>query len=150
MIGDLNKEQIDNFLKSQVVGRVGCCFDHKPYIVPLTYAYDGGYLYFHTKAGLKVEMMRKNPAICFQVDRIENMANWQSVIIWGSYEELGPKESELALRLLSNRVIPVITSETFRPHFGLDRGHATMDSKLQLVTFRIKVERATGRYEKSQ
>jgi len=32
--------------------------------------------------------MRKNPEVCFQLDVIENLASWRSVICWGTFEEL--------------------------------------------------------------
>ena len=88
MLGKLNRSQIDNLLRSEVTGRIGCHSRNKTYIVPLTFAYDGEYIYCHTIEGLKTRMMRENPHVCFEVDRVDNMANWQSAIIWGTYEEL--------------------------------------------------------------
>lgn len=93
--------------------------------------------------------MRKNPEVCFEVDQVENMANWQSVIGWGTYEELYDNEAEQALQILVNRVIPFITSETSSPRFGLGRPHGTMDSRIKTVVFRIKISEVTGRFEKS-
>ena len=81
MLGALYKPQIDHVLHSQVVGRIGCYADGKLYVVPITYAYDGKYIYAHSKDGMKIKMMRKNPHVCFEVDVMENMANWRSVIV---------------------------------------------------------------------
>ncbi len=151
MTGELNREQIDNLLRSQVLGRLGCQANGQIYVVPITYAYDGEYLYLHTKEGLKTELMRANPQVCFEVDHIENMANWQSVIFWGTYEELEGEEADNALRYLSNRMVPLVTSETYRPHYGLHQKPAgRMDARTKMVVFRIKMDQATGRYEKSQ
>jgi hypothetical protein len=90
MIGELATPHIEELLKSEVMGRIGCHHAGTTYIVPTSYAYDGTYIYVHTHEGMKVEMMRKNPAVCFQVDNMRDMANWQSVIAWGTYEELPP------------------------------------------------------------
>ena len=57
-------------------------------MVPIAYAYHEGTIAGHSGLGPKVEMMRENPNICFEVDRIESLGNWQSVIAWGTYEEL--------------------------------------------------------------
>ncbi len=46
------------------------------------------YVYGHTMEGMKINMMRKNPRVCFEVDVMQNMANWKSVIAWGEFEEL--------------------------------------------------------------
>ncbi|MDC1504172.1 pyridoxamine 5'-phosphate oxidase family protein [Winogradskyella sp.] len=84
MLGNLNSRQIEHVLQSLIIGRIGCHADNKTYVVPVTYAYDGTYVYGHTKEGLKIEMMRKNPSVCFEVDVMENMSNWRSVIAWGN------------------------------------------------------------------
>ncbi len=88
MLGELNKEQVEQVLKTEVIGRIGIYADKKIYVVPVTYAYDGTYIYGHSKDGMKIKMMRKNPQICFEVDVMQNMSNWQSVISWGEFEEL--------------------------------------------------------------
>src|SRR5665811_1020768 len=88
MLGKLTDKQIEHVLHRQSIGRIGCYAEDRIYIVPVTYVFHKGYIYAHSKEGLKVQMMRKNPHVCFQVDALENMANWQSVIIWGEYEEL--------------------------------------------------------------
>src|SRR5207249_11652316 len=87
-IGELDSNQIDHLLQTEVVGRLGCHADGKTYIVPITYVYDGGYVYGHTIEGTKTRMMRANPEVCFEVDHIDDLTNWQSVIAWGSFEEL--------------------------------------------------------------
>lgn len=149
MFGELKPDEIENLLKSHIVGRLACFADGVGYIVPISYAYDGKYIYAHAMEGMKINMMRKNPQICFQVDTMENMANWQSVVAWGEYEELESGiEREEALRKLMDRVLPVISSETvhlspcwpFPPEeMGSIRG----------IVFRIKVGKKTGRFEKS-
>lgn len=148
MIGSLNKHQIDNFLRSEVIGRIGCSSQGKTYVVPITYVYDGEHIYAHTRNGMKTIMMRQNPNVCFEVDRIQNMANWQSVIVWGVYEELKGKAAEDALQSLVNRVHPISTSETSVPRHGLERPHEAIKPEFELVVFRIKVKEATGKFEK--
>ncbi|MEQ8926994.1 MAG: pyridoxamine 5'-phosphate oxidase family protein [Fulvivirga sp.] len=147
MLGTLNRKQIDNVLHSQVVGRLGCYSD-RVYVVPITYAYDGDYIYGHTIEGLKIRMMRNNPNVCIEVEQIENLAHWQTVILWGTYEELKGDNAEDALQLLINRTQPLMTSETSRPKHGLDRAGGMRRTDKRTITFRIKVEQATGRYEK--
>lgn len=148
MIGFMNKTQIDNLLKSEVVGRIGCYAEGKIYIVPITYVYDGESIFGHTTVGLKVDMMRANPNVCFEVDHIDNLANWQSVVVWGTYQELEGKEAEDSLQILVNRLHPFITSETSVPRHGLDHPHAPVNPHIQVVVFRINVFEATGKFEK--
>lgn len=139
MVGKMNDNQIVNVLQSQVIGRLACYADKKQYVVPITYAYHNGYIYCHSKDGRKMEMMNKNPEVCFQVDQIENMNSWRCVILWGEYEKItGNKDQENARQIISDRITPISTGETVVPHFLQDEPHS----------FRIKIKEQTGRYEK--
>jgi len=148
MIGILNSYQIANFLRSEVIGRIGCSTRGKTYVVPIAYFYNGKDIYAHTKEGMKTDMMRQNPNICFEVDRIENLSNWQSVIVWGKYEELKGKKAEEALQALVNRIHPISSSEVSVPRHGLERPDSRVDPEIKPVVFRIRVEKASGKYEK--
>jgi len=44
MLGELNETQMKNVLTSQVLGRLACTDGAQPYIVTLTYTYDGKYI----------------------------------------------------------------------------------------------------------
>lgn len=139
MLGKMNDNQIKNVLQSQVIGRLACYADKKLYLVPITYAYEDGYIYCFSKDGLKTEMMSKNPDVCFEVDQIENMNSWRTVILWGTYEKLvKEKEQNKAMQILSDRITPLSTGETVVPRIRQDVPHP----------FRIKVKEQTGRYEK--
>jgi nitroimidazol reductase NimA-like FMN-containing flavoprotein (pyridoxamine 5'-phosphate oxidase superfamily) len=118
------------------------------YVVPITYVYDGQYLFGHTKEGLKVRMMRQNPHICFEVDAIENLTNWQCVILQGVYEELEGEESLYANRMLLNRITPLHAGETNLPTDRLASHHPVTAAHLDPVTFRISITAKSGRYEK--
>jgi hypothetical protein len=63
------------FPGSQAVGRIGYTDGERAYIVPVTYVYDGKDIIGQAKEGMKVNMMRSNPNVCFEVDSMTNMAN---------------------------------------------------------------------------
>jgi nitroimidazol reductase NimA-like FMN-containing flavoprotein (pyridoxamine 5'-phosphate oxidase superfamily) len=149
MLGTLNNKQIEHVLHSLIVGRIGCHADHKTYVVPVTYAYDGTYIYGHTKEGLKIDMMRKNATVCFEVDVMENMSNWRSVIAWGTFEELKtPEQRKLGMKILTDTVMPLMTGETTISH-AMSDSHAKSIEAMQGVVYRIKLTDKTGRYEKT-
>ena len=141
MLGTLDEEQIDHLLRSETVGRIGAHADGRTYVVPTTYVYDGDAIYGHAAEGLKVRMMRANRSVCFEVDHIEDMANWRSVIAWGTYEELGGDVAIAAMNLLRSRLAPLTSSETAGP-----AGRAARDG-LE-VAYRIRLTERTGRFEK--
>ena len=148
MLGELYKPQIDHVLQNQVVGRIGCYADGKLYVVPITYAYDGKYIYAHSKDGMKIKMMRKNPHVCFEVDVMENMANWRSVIVWGTFEEMKDSASQAkGMKILMDRLMPLMASETVKPPNHSMRPQM-VEKEVKAIVYRIKVTESTGRYEK--
>lgn len=150
MLGRLTNEQIEHVLRSEVVGRIGCCAKNDMYIVPVAYVYHKDFIYAHSKEGLKIEMMRKNPNVCFQVDSIENMANWRSVIVWGEYQELKhEKEQKAGMKIIADRILPVLTSETVRRSQGVTQSPAVIEKAFKAIVYRIKIARRSGRYEKT-
>ncbi|MEB2777425.1 hypothetical protein SYJ56_19075 [Algoriphagus sp. D3-2-R+10] len=44
MLGKLSNDQITNVFYSQTIGRIGCIEEGRPYIVPISYAFDNGYI----------------------------------------------------------------------------------------------------------
>lgn len=141
MLGELSHEQIEDVLHAQVIGRIGCADGKRVYVVPVTYVYDGDAVYAHSGEGMKLRVMRANPAVCFEVEQVEDMARWRSVIAWGEFEELRGEEAVAALRRLVARLAPLMASETARPTHGADtRGRSA-------VLFRIRLTERTGRFE---
>ena len=149
MLGKLTMPEIERLLSKEVVGRIGCTDGEMVYVVPISYAYDGEYIYCHTHEGLKIQLMRSHPQVCFEVDHLHNMGNWQSVVVHGQFEEL--TETGLrnhALQKLHERVLPVVSSET--THLSPDWPFPPAEfSRIEGVTFRLKPRDKSGRYEKS-
>ena len=113
MIGKLTDEQIEQVLKENVLGRIGCNDRAKSYVVPVNYAYDGKFIIAHSVMGMKIEIMRKNPNVCFEVDEMKSFTNWKSVIAWGEYQEVTEqRERYLAIRLFVERMMHIKISKT--------------------------------------
>lgn len=148
MLGELNAGEIEQVLMHQLVGRIGCHADDTTYVVPVSYAYDGKYIYVRTFEGMKVNIMRKNPKVCFQVENMNNMADWQSVIAWGIYEELiDNADRNEALQKLNDRRLPLISSET--THLSRLWPFIPQDmDEIEGIVFRIRLIEKTGRFER--
>ncbi len=147
MTGNLSDSEIDAVLAGNLVGRIGCHADGRTYVVPLSYAYDGQFIYVRTQEGLKIDMLRKNPELCFQVDTLENMANWKSVVIWGRFEELtDPELRSAALQKLFDRTTTAVTGKNVRFYEEWPFTPSDPDS-LPGIVFRIHLKEKTGRFE---
>ena len=142
MLGELTSGEIDGVLRSEAIGRIGCYAFGRPYVVPITYAYDGVAIYGHSREGLKLRMMRSHPTVCFEVERFESPSSWQSVIALGTFSELEPPAAEIAMQLLRRRLAPLVASATSAPD---GRWHP---SGLPWAVFRILLAERTGRFER--
>jgi nitroimidazol reductase NimA-like FMN-containing flavoprotein (pyridoxamine 5'-phosphate oxidase superfamily) len=147
MLGELTQTQIDNVLSSQVIGRLGCCNGKQPYIVPVTFAYDGECIYGQTNEGTKLDMLRKNPNVCFEVDWMTDMRNWQSVIVFGKFEELKNEDAVAAKEILFNKVYLLQTSSTIHAHEHAVTAEIDDHTRVKLVMYRIVIDKITGRFE---
>jgi nitroimidazol reductase NimA-like FMN-containing flavoprotein (pyridoxamine 5'-phosphate oxidase superfamily) len=148
MIESLSDQEIMNVVSNSVIGRLGCHADATTYVVPISFAYDSGYIYARSFEGMKVKMMRQNPEVCFQVDEMQSMADWKSVIMWGTFEELEKKaDREMGLKILLSRILPNVSSETvkFTPEWPFASENL---SEIEGIVFRIRIREMSGRMEK--
>lgn len=82
------------------VCRLGLAVDGEPYVVPVSFGFDGEAVYFHTaREGRKIDMMTANPRVCVQFERNvrlvtddKDACSWsfsfESVIGFGTVTEL--------------------------------------------------------------
>lgn len=142
MLGELTPIEIEDVLRKGLIGRIGCHAFGKTYVVPVTYAYDGTSIYAHSGEGMKVHMMRANPHVCFEVDAMDDVANWQSVVAWGTFEELHDEDSrKMAMEILLEQIVPRIGGP---PGTSAHPSSSTEPA----VLYRIHLEQKTGRFER--
>jgi len=80
----MDRKQIDWVISKTPVFRLGLCKDGQPYIVPLSFGYDGRSIYFHTaRKGLKLDYLEANPRVCFEMEHEVNpIRNQKSPCNW--------------------------------------------------------------------
>jgi nitroimidazol reductase NimA-like FMN-containing flavoprotein (pyridoxamine 5'-phosphate oxidase superfamily) len=100
-----DKEITDRVLMSQIINnaqvcRLGLAMGNTPYILPVSFGYDGTAIYFHTATeGRKIRFLAANPQVCFEfehgVELIRHESDpckwtfsFQSVIGYGTVVEL--------------------------------------------------------------
>ena len=56
----------------------------QPYVVPASFGYEDGTLYFHSSVeGKKVDILRKNNAVCVEFDVDQEITQAESACNWG-------------------------------------------------------------------
>ncbi|MGB8830523.1 MAG: pyridoxamine 5'-phosphate oxidase family protein, partial [Candidatus Sulfotelmatobacter sp.] len=109
MVVEMTEQECRDLLARSSLGRLGCSKNDQPYVVPINFAYEGDYFYVLSTMGQKIEWMRANPKVCVEVDEIAKQAEWMSVVVNGSYQELPEpqyaEERARARKLLEKRTM---------------------------------------------
>ena len=99
-----NREEIDEIIRSALVCRIAFADRDEPYMVPVSFGYDGRALYIHTaKTGRKINFIELNNRVCFELEGNISLqtddgdaCNWtfafESVIGYGTITELETAE----------------------------------------------------------
>ncbi len=150
MYAVLSDAEMDSLLESEVFGHLGCTDSRKPYVVPMAYVYHQNVLYGQTTEGKKVDMLRANPLVCFQVER-QRDRQWRSVMCWGTFEELDfdelrKPEAVKVVELLTHRIGGIQEDVGIAVPFSFTNGPMALKVNEKSSTlFRIVVTEKTGR-----
>jgi nitroimidazol reductase NimA-like FMN-containing flavoprotein (pyridoxamine 5'-phosphate oxidase superfamily) len=136
--------EIESILDNAMVCRIGLADDDHPYIVPVCFGYSDGIIYIHSYlSGKKIDMLKKNPRCCFEVDqfhgiiRDERPCAWgmryQSVIGFGrAYFLSDSKEKKHGLNCIMR-------------HYGCGMNEFPDDDIKNVSVIRIDIESMTGK-----
>jgi hypothetical protein len=141
MLGELTRPQIEDLLHTEVIARIGCLSDRGVYVVPVTYVYDNTYVWGHAMDGTKLAAMRAHPQVCVEVEHVDDLSNWRSVIAWGTFEECHGADWDAGLALLVQRIMPLLT-------LPAHQGPPDLAALRRGSVYRIQLETKTGRFEK--
>jgi nitroimidazol reductase NimA-like FMN-containing flavoprotein (pyridoxamine 5'-phosphate oxidase superfamily) len=75
---------IEQIIRKSLVCRLALAEENQPYIVPLSFGFKNGTLYFHSAPeGKKIEILRKNDKVCFEFDLDHEVVTDQEACKWG-------------------------------------------------------------------
>lgn len=142
VIKELTEQECKAILAEARVGHLACAKDGRPYVVPITFAFEERHIYSFSLPGQKIDWMRQNPNVCLQADAPAERREWKSVVVHGVYEELADRigtkrEREHAWSLLSK------SANWWEPG-GLKPVAAAIPS--QHLFYRINIESMSGRH----
>lgn len=142
----MEMKEMEDLLNRLDVGRLGLCKEDKTYIVPIHYLYKNGNVYFHGKKdGLKMEHIRTNPLVCFEVDELVSLvkasvackytSEYRSVIAYGKAKSIEKPEEKKAI--LNEMVAKYARGYNFEP--------ATIEDIERIAVVEIKIEEMNGK-----
>jgi hypothetical protein len=78
-----DKKLMESILERATVCRVGLSENNVPYIVPVNFGYRDNCLYFHSaKEGKKIDMIRGNNNVCFEIDIDSEVVKGENACGW--------------------------------------------------------------------
>jgi hypothetical protein len=76
--------EIEAIIEKALVCRLGLYDGQYPYVVPLSFGYADRALYFHcAPQGKKLDILRKNNRVCFEMDTGVELKKGDSACAWG-------------------------------------------------------------------
>ena len=101
------RREIDEIIRAALVCRIAFANGDEPYVVPISFGYDGKALFIHTaKRGRKIEFIENNSRVCFELeanvalktdegDACQWTFEFESVIGYGTISELSTSEEKV-------------------------------------------------------
>ena len=108
-VRELNSKEIDELIARLDYAHLACCDGGEPYVVPIHYAYENGYIYIYSTQGKKSEILSKNPRVCLQIEDVKDNRDWTSVIVYGEAQELTDERERASAINSVVRVNPTLT-----------------------------------------
>jgi uncharacterized protein len=86
----LSPDECRALLARHQVGRLAYAYRQRVDIEPLHFAVDGDWIVLRTQHGTKLSMLEHQPWVAFEVDEVDALFEWQSVVVHGSVHLVTP------------------------------------------------------------
>lgn len=89
----LSREEIEEVLARNNVGRIAFSLHDRVDIEPISYVFDSGWIYGRTSHGTKLSTIAHHRWVAFEVDEVQDMFEWRSVVVKGAFYLVGADTS---------------------------------------------------------
>lgn len=151
MFKNLEEKEIEYILENNYIGQLGYIYSNSPFVVPITYFFDkkSNAIICYSGDGHKMNAMRKNPNISLLISDIENVTNWKSVLLHGTFEQHFGSDAKAYLHKFSLGIKDIILEkEQSKANFISDFSSKIYKDDIAAV-FLIKIEEITGKKRKT-
>ncbi len=141
----VQRSEIDKIINKSDVCRIAFTKDNLPYIIPISFGYDGNNLFLHTALeGKKIEFIEANNRVCFEFD-----TDVKTI----SHETIGCKWTTAYQSVIGYGIIYEITEKTERSnalnqimlHYSGKEWEFTEKMLNNVRIWRIEIEEITGK-----
>jgi nitroimidazol reductase NimA-like FMN-containing flavoprotein (pyridoxamine 5'-phosphate oxidase superfamily) len=134
----LTRAECEELLARNNVGRIAFTFHDRVDLEPVHYVHTAGWLHGRTSPGTKVETLRHHPWVAFEVDEVEGLFDWRSVVVHGTVHipDVDGSPADRAAYASTLELIRALVPQ------ALESDDPT---PTRAVLFRIYVDEVTGR-----
>jgi uncharacterized protein len=139
--------RLEPIIRSANVCRIGLSGSDGPYVVPMNFGYRDGGVYLHSSPkGRKIEMIRRDNRVCFQVDAGSELVEADSACSWGMRFKsvIGFGEAEILEDIEEKRAALdiIMDHHSARAPHDYDPGHLE-----KVAVIKVRLREATGRLQ---
>lgn len=142
-IHEMTASECRQALEQATIGRLASSRDNQPYVVPIYFVFHRDHIYAFTTLGQKVEWMRTNPKVCLEIDKRTSHDEWQSIIVFGQYEELPDLPQYEAARVQALESLQK-HAMWWEPSY-VGAMHRDFPHSETPIFYRLKIDKVTGR-----
>jgi nitroimidazol reductase NimA-like FMN-containing flavoprotein (pyridoxamine 5'-phosphate oxidase superfamily) len=140
IVHELTPAECRDVLTRSHLGRLACARAGQPYVIPISFDFDGEHVYSFATLGQKVVWMRDNPLVCLEVDDIVDKFNWTTVVVFGRYQELKTRAEHLGAKDRARELFE-LREEWWQPAAAKTQA----PEKHVPIVYRITIDRISGR-----
>lgn len=139
-----DESEIERIISKALVCRVAVCESDRPYIIPMCFGFKDGILFFHSaQEGKKVEILKKNNRVCFEMDVGTELVEGEKGCDWGiKYASVvGYGQAKFVEDLQEKRkALSILLG-----HYSNKKYEFSGDSLDQVAIIKIQIESLTGK-----
>ena len=139
-----DKSALEAIIRQSLVCRLGQSDESGPYVVPLCFGYEDGFLYLHgALEGRKIDMLRNNDRVCFEFDVNAEIVAGKEACDWGMrYQSVIGFGQAVLLHSLEDkrRALGIIMRQYSERPF-----HFPDDSVERTAVIKVAIESMTGK-----
>jgi len=140
-----DRSKIDKILTEGKVCRIAMIDNGLPYIVPMNFGYDNGFLYFHSsKEGRKIEILKHNPNICVEVETGCEVVEHEKPCNWGMKYMSVIAGGKVTFLEDDNEIISALNI-ILKKYAGRNDYSFDSSSLINILVWSVRIENITGK-----
>ncbi len=113
---DLTREESHALLSRNHVGRIAFTLHDRVDIEPIHYVADGNWIFGRTHSGTKLATLLHHPWCAFEIDEVESLFEWSSVVVKGAFRLLDPETGSSDSYTRASHLLRTLVPGTFSAH----------------------------------